>query len=218
MNVNEHEGSRITRVLVMGCPGSGKSSFARKLWQNARLPIYHLDDLYWGAAWARPVDAEWRRIQESLASNDRWIIDGNYQAESSARLKRAQLIFILYAPTWLCIFRVINRALKIVMGKYHFLPEQVRIVALEGRKVRPTADLGALLMKVRNFNREGLKDLAARICRDAPAAKVIFVLHGLRRDNTWLGAELAALSPGAQIFLSNDDALAATEDAFRART
>lgn len=37
------------KILVIGCPGSGKSTFARRLRDRTGLPLYHLDLL-----WHRP--------------------------------------------------------------------------------------------------------------------------------------------------------------------
>ena len=35
------------KVIVIGCPGSGKSTFSRALAEKMGLPLYHLDMLYW---------------------------------------------------------------------------------------------------------------------------------------------------------------------------
>ena len=37
---------RMERVLVIGCPGSGKSTFARALAERTGLPLYYLDMLF----------------------------------------------------------------------------------------------------------------------------------------------------------------------------
>ena len=37
------------KVMVIGCPGSGKSTFSRALSQITGLPLTHLDMLYWNA-------------------------------------------------------------------------------------------------------------------------------------------------------------------------
>ena len=34
------------KVIIVGCPGAGKSTFARKLNQITNLPLYHLDMLW----------------------------------------------------------------------------------------------------------------------------------------------------------------------------
>ena len=37
------------RIMVIGCPGSGKTTFAEKLHKNRGLPLYYLD-----AIWHKP--------------------------------------------------------------------------------------------------------------------------------------------------------------------
>ena len=37
------------KVIVIGCPGSGKSTFARALQAKTGLPLVHLDMLFWNA-------------------------------------------------------------------------------------------------------------------------------------------------------------------------
>ena len=38
------------KVIVIGCPGSGKSTFARALHDATQIPLYHLDMMYWNSA------------------------------------------------------------------------------------------------------------------------------------------------------------------------
>ena len=37
------------KVLVLGCSGSGKSTFSIKLQKKTKLPLYHLDNIWWNA-------------------------------------------------------------------------------------------------------------------------------------------------------------------------
>ena len=39
-------GGFMSKIIVIGCPGAGKSTFARKLRDAARLPLYYLDVLW----------------------------------------------------------------------------------------------------------------------------------------------------------------------------
>ena len=34
------------KVIIIGCPGAGKSTFARKLRDDTNLPLYYLDMLW----------------------------------------------------------------------------------------------------------------------------------------------------------------------------
>ena len=46
------------KVLILGCPGAGKSTFARKLRDKTGLPLYYLDMI-----WHKP-DREINAIQK----------------------------------------------------------------------------------------------------------------------------------------------------------
>ena len=35
------------KVIVIGCPGAGKSTFSQKLHAVTNIDLYHLDALYW---------------------------------------------------------------------------------------------------------------------------------------------------------------------------
>ncbi len=91
------------KVLVIGSPGSGKSTFSRKLHALCGLPLFHLDQLHWTEN-ATEVEPEIfrSRLQEVLA-RDAWIIDGNYGATMEQRLALCDTVFFLDYPVELCI-------------------------------------------------------------------------------------------------------------------
>jgi adenylate kinase family enzyme len=97
------------KVLILGCCGAGKSTFARKLHAATGLPLIHLDQENWQPNWTE-LDAEtWRKKVQSLADRPRWIIDGTYGGTLDIRLAKADTVFYLDAPTWKCLWRVAKR-------------------------------------------------------------------------------------------------------------
>lgn len=97
------------RVLILGSPGSGKSTFARALAAQTGLPLIHLDQLYWRPNWTEAPPAEWRAQLEAVLAQDAWIIDGNYGSTLAMRLKRADTAILLDFPRWLCMARTLRR-------------------------------------------------------------------------------------------------------------
>ena len=97
------------RVTVIGCPGSGKTTFAEKLNKITALPLYYLD-----AIWHKPDKTHIpreefdRRISEIFAA-DEWIIDGNYGRTVEMRLKECDTVFLFDLPTEVCLQGVTNR-------------------------------------------------------------------------------------------------------------
>lgn len=37
----------LNRIVIMGSPGTGKSTLAHKIAQQRKLPLYHMDALFW---------------------------------------------------------------------------------------------------------------------------------------------------------------------------
>lgn len=103
------------RIIVIGCPGSGKTTFAEKLNRITGLPLYHLD-----AIWHKPDKTHIpreefdQRILEILAT-DRWIIDGNYGRTVETRLKECDTVFLFDLPTEVCLQGATDRIGK---GRY----------------------------------------------------------------------------------------------------
>ena len=100
------------RILVIGCPGSGKSTFARALAERIGLPLYHLDMMYWNADRTQVEKSVFRARLAEAMSHDRWIIDGNYQSTMELRLQTADTVFFLDYPTEVCL-----EGLRARMGK-----------------------------------------------------------------------------------------------------
>jgi len=87
------------KVLVIGCPGAGKSTLARRLHGLTGLPLYHLD-MIWHLPDRTHVTQETFdfRLSEIL-EKDYWIIDGNYGRTLEMRLKKCDTVLFLDYPT-----------------------------------------------------------------------------------------------------------------------
>ena len=91
------------RVLVIGCPGSGKSTFARKLQQKTKLPLYYLDMLWHKSDKTNVTREEFDESLAEILNRDEWIIDGNYSRTMDARLQKCDTVFLFDLPTEVCI-------------------------------------------------------------------------------------------------------------------
>ncbi|MDE6286320.1 MAG: hypothetical protein K2L99_04935 [Muribaculaceae bacterium] len=81
------------RVVVIGCPGAGKSTFARGLAVKTGLPLHYLD-MIWHRADRTVIGREEfdRRLGE-LVNEEEWIIDGNYARTLHVRLAHCDTVF-----------------------------------------------------------------------------------------------------------------------------
>ena len=97
------------KVIVIGCPGSGKTTFAEKLSKSTGLPLYYLD-----AIWHKPDKTHIpreefdERISEIFKESE-WIIDGNYKRTIEMRLKECDTVFLFDLPTEVCLQGVTER-------------------------------------------------------------------------------------------------------------
>lgn len=101
------------RILVVGCPGSGKSCFARELSALMSLPLFHLDMLFWNADRTTvPHEVFLGRLQEIL-QRESWIIDGNYASTLEMRLNACDTVYLLDYPAETCLEGVLARMHKV---------------------------------------------------------------------------------------------------------
>ena len=103
------------KAIVIGCPGSGKTTFAEKLSRVSGLPLYYLDTI-----WHKPdrthisrEDFD-RRLLEIFAEAA-WIIDGNYSRTLETRLAACDTVFLFDLPAEVCLQGATERLGK---GRY----------------------------------------------------------------------------------------------------
>lgn len=97
------------KVIIIGCPGSGKTTFAERLNKKTALPLYHLDAI-WHKSDKTHIsreDFDWRMSE--IFSTPEWIIDGNYNRTIEMRLEQCDTVFLFDLPTQLCIRGAIDR-------------------------------------------------------------------------------------------------------------
>ncbi len=91
------------KVIVIGSPGSGKSTFSRRLRDKTGLPLYYLDMI-----WHKPDKTNAsresfdQRLGEILLS-DSYIIDGNYSRTLERRFDACDTVFFMDIPTEECL-------------------------------------------------------------------------------------------------------------------
>lgn len=98
--------------MIIGSSGAGKSVFSQQLHAMTKLPLHHLDRLFWGPKWQESDKEKFRKRVADLAKGDRWIIDGNYGSTIEVRAKEADTIIFFDYPRYLCLHRALKRFLR----------------------------------------------------------------------------------------------------------
>ena len=100
------------KILIIGCPGSGKSFFSREFARKTGLPLIHLDYWYHQDIWdAEPLlkKAQWRKRASELILQEAWVMDGNYKSTLDIRVPAADTVIFLDYPRHVSMFRALQR-------------------------------------------------------------------------------------------------------------
>ena len=91
------------RIIVIGCPGSGKSIFSMALHDITGIPLHHLDMMYWNADKTIVEKPLFRERLSNVMETYEWIIDGNYGSTMELRMRSCDTIFFLDYPLEVCL-------------------------------------------------------------------------------------------------------------------
>ena len=155
------EGHNMQRVMIIGSSGSGKSTLAKKLGKITKLPVIHIDKIYWKSGWVLRSADETIEMIESAAKAEQWIFDGNNTTSFECRISRADTLIFLDFPTYLCMYRVIMRLVKFKMG-------QPREDMAEGCPERFDWNFIKLLKWIYNYKRTGRWASALKFYNEVP--------------------------------------------------
>lgn len=103
----------MAKIIIIGCPGSGKSTLTFKMQEMLKYPVLHLDKIYHinnneHISREELID----KVNNFALSNNNWIIDGNYISTIEQRIKLADIIILFDFNTKICIENAINRSKK----------------------------------------------------------------------------------------------------------
>ena len=91
------------KVIVIGCPGSGKSTVSRALHNKTGIPLYHLDMMYWNADKTTVEKSVFLERLSAVLEKNEWIIDGNYGSTMELRMAACDTVIFLDYPLEVCL-------------------------------------------------------------------------------------------------------------------
>ncbi|QYR61222.1 DNA topology modulation protein FlaR [Fusobacterium polymorphum] len=138
------------KIHIIGCSGTGKTYFAKKLLNKYNIPHYDLDNIYWDNSsqkYGIKTEIEKRdKLLLNILEKDDWIIEGIYYKWLEQSFKNADIIYILDLPKYIYKFRIIKRFVK-------------RKLKLETGKKETLKSLLDLLKWTDKFQDEDMKEI-----------------------------------------------------------
>ena len=80
------------RVSVIGCSGSGKTTFGKALATRLGATFVELDSIFHQPGWTELPEEEFRARVRAVVADDGWVVDGNYAAVRPLVLERATTV------------------------------------------------------------------------------------------------------------------------------
>ena len=129
------------RIIILGCSGSGKSVFAKKLQEYTDLPLFHLDNIWWKADRMHIGRDEFDRRLEEILKDKNWIIDGDYSRTYEIRIQACDTVVFLDYSEEECMKGITERVGRtrsdIPWTEDHLDPELVKMVQAYHSENRP---------------------------------------------------------------------------------
>ncbi|MCQ2975293.1 MAG: hypothetical protein MJ211_10865 [Bacteroidales bacterium] len=97
------------KIIIIGCPGSGKSFLSKKLNLLTNIPLYHLDNIWWNKNGNHISREEFDKKLLKILNLKSWIIDGDYSRTYEIRIKYCDTIIFLDFSENQCIKGISER-------------------------------------------------------------------------------------------------------------
>jgi len=156
------------RIIVLGCSGSGKSTFSKKLHQITGFPLIHLDNIWWKPDRTHISRTEFDERLQVVLEEEQWILDGDYSRTYEVRFKACDTVIFLDYSLEECMQGITER-----IGK-----ERTDIPWVENQ-------LDSELVKlVQNYSKENRPSVYALMEKYADKIQLIF--HSRREADLWV--------------------------------
>jgi adenylate kinase family enzyme len=160
----------MTRVVVIGNSGGGKSILARQLAAKFALPYIEIDSFLWLPGWQLVPAAKYQSEHSQLVARERWLLDGLGVRDSiPSRLVRATEVVLVDMPLWIHFWLAADRQVRWAAGQLQDPPAAIS-------NAPPTR---ALFKTIWDVDREWMPEIRALVACEEKRGKRIFRVNSL---------------------------------------
>ena len=97
------------KIIIVGSPGAGKTTFANNICRLLELPVYHLDSIWYNPDKTHIPKNEFDNKIRKIMEGDKWVLDGNYTRTMEERIEKCDTVFFLDYPLEVCLNGIQSR-------------------------------------------------------------------------------------------------------------
>jgi adenylate kinase family enzyme len=114
----------MSRVVLLGIAGGGKSTLARRISASLGLPLHQMDKLGWLPGWKLAGNDHVDSLHDKIMETGRWVIDGYGSWESiERRCDEADTLILMDQPAWQHYWWAYKRNIKLLFRHNPDLPD-----------------------------------------------------------------------------------------------
>ena len=102
----------MTRIIIVGTSGSGKSVLGEQVAQRLGVPFLELDAYFWLPGWVQVSDEVFRQKVADAVAADNWVAGGNYSRARDLIWGRSDTLVWLDYPLRLTLWRLFRRTVR----------------------------------------------------------------------------------------------------------
>lgn len=103
----------LKRIIIVGFPGSGKSTSGRLLASELQIPFLSADAYFWKSDGTSLDPHDFKvKVHQVITENKEWIFEGHFKTLSGLLLKEATAVVEIDTGFWTSYYSYVSRELR----------------------------------------------------------------------------------------------------------